>query len=96
MLKFEWDEKKNQQNIKKHGVSFQEATSVFYDDEALIISDEDHSKDEERFILIGFSFKANLLVVCHCYRQKDSIVRIISARKASSNERKDYLEHYEK
>ncbi len=91
MLKFEWDDKKNQNNIKKHGISFEEAASVFEDDESLIIADDEHSKDEERFILIGFSFKANLLVVCHCYRNKDAIIRIISARKADSKERQKYI-----
>ena len=93
MIRFEWDEKKNETNIKKHGISFEEASSVFQDEESLIISDENHSQEEDRFILIGFSFKANLLVVCHCYREKDSIIRIISARKADRNERKQYLEN---
>ena len=93
MIIFEWDEKKNETNIKKHGISFEEASSVFQDEESLIISDENHSQEEDRFILIGFSFKANLLVVCHCYREKDSIIRIISARKADRNERKQYLEN---
>ena len=91
MLKFEWDDKKNQKNIKKHGISFEEAASVFEDDESLIIADEEHSDDEERFILIGFSYRANLLVVCHCYRSKDSIIRIISARKADYKERQKYI-----
>ena len=91
MIKFEWDDKKNQNNIKKHGISFEEAASVFEDDESLIIADDEHSDDEERFILIGFSFRANLLVVCHCYREKDSIIRIISARKADSKERQKYI-----
>ena len=91
MIKFEWDENKNQTNIQKHGVSFEEASSVFYDD-ALIISDDVHSLSEDRFVIIGFSYKYNLLVVCHCYRQDESIIRIISARKASKNERKEYLE----
>ena len=93
MIIFEWDEKKNKANIEKHGISFEEASSVFQDEESLIISDENHSQEEDRFILIGFSFKANLLVVCHCYREKDSIIRIISARKAGRNERKQYLEN---
>ena len=91
MLKFEWDENKNQTNIKKHGISFEEASSVFYDEEALVINDDAHSKDEDRFVLIGFSYKYNLLVVCHCYRQNETIVRIISARKATKNERKEYI-----
>ena len=92
MLKFEWNEDKNQANIKKHGISFEEATSVFYDDDALIIEDINHSDNEDRFILIGFSYKANLLVVCHCFRLKESIIRIISARKADKNERKEYTQ----
>lgn len=91
MLRFEWDDNKNQTNIKKHGISFEEATSVFYDDQALIINDEIHSLVEERFVLIGFSFKYNLLVVCHCYRGNDSIIRIISARKATRKESEEYL-----
>lgn len=92
MIKFEWDEKKNKTNIEKHGISFEEASSVFQDEESLIMVDDNHSQEEDRFILIGFSFKANLLVVCHCYREKDSIIRIISARKADRNERKQYME----
>ena len=92
MIKFEWDEKKNKTNIEKHGISFEEASSVFQDEESLIMVDDNHSQEEDRFILIGFSFKANLLVVCHCYREKDSIIRIISARKADRNERKQYIE----
>ena len=91
MLKFEWDENKNQTNIKKHGVSFEEACSVFYDEDALIINDEAHSQKEERFILIGFSYKFNLLIVCHCYRLNDSVIRIISARKATKTEKKEYI-----
>ena len=91
MLKFEWDETKNQTNIEKHGISFEEACSVFRDTDALIISDEEHSQNEDRFVLIGFSYKFNLLVVCHCYRQNEEVVRIISARKATKNERKEYL-----
>lgn len=93
MLKFEWDENKNQINIKKHGISFEEASSVFYDDEALIINDESHSESEDRFVMIGFSYKYNLLVVCHCYRQDESIIRIISARKATKKESKEYLQN---
>ena len=92
MIKFEWDDNKNQANIEKHGISFEEAASVFQDEGALIIADEEHSESEERFILIGFSFKANLLVVCHCYREKDSAIRIISARKADKKERQKYIE----
>ena len=90
MLKFEWDESKNKKNIEKHGISFEEASSVFLDEEALILTDEGHSQKEERFILIGFSYKTNLLVVCHCYRERDSVIRIISARKAGKKEREQY------
>ena len=93
MLLFEWDNKKNSVNIQKHGISFEEASSVFYDNDALIISDEEHSRSEERFILIGFSYKFNILVVCHCYRKNESVIRIISARKATKNESERYLKH---
>ena len=89
---FDWDENKNQINQKKHGITFEEASSVFYDDEALLKDDPDHSGDEERFIILGFSNKANLLVVCHCYRESDTIIRIISARKATVAENKQYQE----
>ena len=90
MLTFEWDDKKNKTNIEKHGISFEEVVTVFQDDEALIIVDDTHSQEEDRFVLIGFSYKANLLVVCHCYREKDSIIRIISARKADRQESEEY------
>lgn len=75
---------------KKHGVSFEEAKTVFYDVEALLIDDPEHSQEEERFIILGFSSLANLLVVCHCYRESESVIRIISARKATQNEAKQY------
>ena len=87
---FEWDENKNVINKKKHGVSFEEAKTVFYDVEALLIDDPEHSQEEERFIILGFSSLANLLVVCHCYRESESVIRIISARKATQNEAKQY------
>jgi len=89
-IRFEWDETKNDINKKKHDVSFEEATSVFYDSEALIIPDPDHSIDEERFLILGYSYQLKLLVVCHCYRENDEVIRIISARKATNNERKWY------
>jgi len=89
---FDWDEDKNLSNQKKHKISFEEAETVFYDDEAVIIDDPDHSEEEERFILLGFSKKANLLVVCHCYRFCDT-VRIISARKATTKEAQRYNEY---
>ena len=87
---FEWDENKNVINKKKHGISFEEAKTVFYDVEALLIDDPEHSQEEERFIILGFSSLANLLVVCHCYRESESVIRIISARKATQNEEKQY------
>lgn len=89
-LRFEWDENKNISNQKKHRISFEEAQTVFYDDNALLIDDPDHSEEEERFILLGFSRRANMLVVCHCYRRSDSVIRIISARKATKNEERAY------
>ena len=90
MLKFEWDENKNSSNINKHGVTFEEAISVFFDENALLIYDPDHSNQEDRFIILGYSARANLLVVCHCYRQNEEIIRIISARKATKNEQMTY------
>lgn len=92
MIKFEWDKKKNNKNISKHGVNFVEASTAFLDDNALLIKDDKHSKEEERFILLGMSSMANLLVICHCYRSKDEIIRIISARKATKKEEKQYVE----
>ncbi|MCR4693156.1 MAG: BrnT family toxin [Firmicutes bacterium] len=92
MISFEWDENKNEINIKKHKISFEEAKTVFYDEEALVINDPEHSKEEERFIILGLSKQANLLVVCHCYRESDTVIRIISARKATKSETKQYNE----
>ena len=89
-LRFEWDENKNTTNRKKHNISFEEAQTAFYDENALLIDGPDHSAEEERFILLGFSLRANLLVVCHCYRQSESVIRIISARKATANEERAY------
>lgn len=89
-LSFEWDENKNAINKKKHGIAFEEAQTVFYDEEALVIDDVEHSEDEERFIILGMSLKANLLVVCHCLRESETVIRIISARKATTNETKQY------
>ena len=87
---FEWDEDKNKVNIKKHGISFIEAMTVFDDSNAMYKPDVDHSKDEERFIIMGVSQKERLLVVCHCYRTSEKIIRIISARKAVKKERELY------
>ena len=94
-LFIEWDANKNITNQKKHHISFEEAQTVFYDENALLINDPDHSEEEERFILLGFSRRANLLVVCHCYRQSESVIRIISARKATKTEEKSYESQWE-
>lgn len=91
-MRFEWDDNKNKINIEKHGITFEEASTAFYDDEALLRDDPDHSEDEDRFILLGMSEVANLLIVCHCYREDDEVIRIISARKATKGEAKYYNE----
>jgi len=83
---FNWDNEKNSSNINKHGITFEEATTVFDDDDAIFIRDDKHSQNEERFAVIGFSERLRLLLVCHCYRNGDSVVRIISARKANYSE----------
>lgn len=93
-IRFEWDENKNASNQKKHKISFDEAKTVFYDEEARIINDPEHSEEEERFIILGLSKKINLLVVCHCYRESETVIRIISARKATRSETKQY--YYQK
>ena len=92
-LEFSWDTEKDKANQKKHGVSFQEAQTVFHDENARLIDDPDHSEDEERFILLGMSSKLRILIVCHCYRADDTLIRIISARKADKKERKQYEEY---
>ena len=88
--RFDWNEEKNGLNIQKHGISFKEAETVFNDINAIFLLDERHSFDEERFVIIGFSKKPRLLVVCHCYRESDTVIRIISARKANRKETKTY------
>ena len=89
-LEFEWDKKKEKTNAKKHGVSFDEARTVFYDEQAIQFYDPEHSDEEDRFILLGTSFKLKTLVVCHCYREDETKIRIISARKADSEEEQVY------
>jgi len=89
-LYFEWDDRKEKANIKKHGVSFEEARTVFYDENAIRFFDPDHSEDEDRFILLGMSFKLRVLIVCHCLRESEEVIRIISARKAIKREQKEY------
>ena len=94
-LQFEWDENKNEKNKVKHKISFEEAETVFYDEDAVIITDPEHSQDEERFIILGFSSRVRLLMVCHCYRSEEMTIRIISARKATREETKQYNDREE-
>jgi uncharacterized protein len=89
-IQFEWDPSKNDINIKKHQISFEEAKTAFYDPNARMIEDIEHSDSENRFILLGLSQNLNLLIVCHCYRSTDEIIRIISARKATKSESSNY------
>jgi len=89
-LEFEWDKKKDNTNKKKHGVSFNEARTTFYDEYAIQFFDPEHSEDEDRFILLGTSFNSNTLVISHCFREQETIIRIISARKADKDEEKFY------
>ena len=86
MITFEWDPKKATSNRRNHGVSFEEAQSVFYDDFAIQFFDESHSDDEERFVMLGLSNVARILTVVHCFRESDQVIRIISARKATRRE----------
>ncbi|MGO8792403.1 MAG: BrnT family toxin [Terriglobia bacterium] len=90
MLRFEWDDRKNALNRRKHGISFEEAQTVFFDEQALLIADPDHSEQEERFILVGLSSALRTLVVCHCYRREGDAIRLISARRADPQEREAY------
>jgi len=89
-LTFVWDERKDRANRRKHGISFEEARTVFYDENAREYADPDHSANEERFILLGISSRLRVLVVCHCYRESESVIRIISARRAQRSEEETY------
>lgn len=91
-LRFAWDEKKNQRNKRIHGIAFEEAETVFYDENAILFDDPEHSEDEERFLILGISRTERLCIVSHCYRDEDAVIRIISARKATTNETKTYNE----
>lgn len=91
--RFEWDAAKGRSNERKHGVSFEEACTAFYDEDARIIADPEHSDQEERFILLGRSERMRLLVVCHCYRSEDSVIRVISARPATAKEGRRYAQY---
>lgn len=92
-LSFEWDDRKDAINRRKHGVSFAEAQTVFFDEHALLIADREHSEQEERFVLLGLSSALRALVVCHCYRQ-GAVIRIVSARKADREERAQYTHRW--
>ena len=89
-LRFEWDPRKAASNLRRHGVSFEEARTVFFDENALLVPDREHSEDEDRFLLLGLSGRLRTVVVCHCYREEDEVIRLISARKANSSEREQY------
>lgn len=91
-LHFSWDSRKDKENQNKHKVSFEEAKTAFHDENARVIYDPDHSKREDRFILLGVSMKLRVLVVCHCYREDETQIRIISARKATKREQNQYME----
>ena len=91
-IDFSWDTQKNSSNRKKHNVSFEEAQTVFHDENARLFYDEAHSEQEERYILLGFSDLLKMLVVCHCYRESNKEIRIFSARKATKKESKYYYE----
>ena len=89
-IKFEWEASKAASNVQKHGITFEEARTVFFDERARLINDPDHSESEDRFILLGFSSSLRVIVVCHCYRSEGNVIRIISARKATTQETKAY------
>lgn len=89
-IRFEWDANKAAANQRKHGVTFDEARTVFFDENAKLINDPDHSDDEDRFVILGLSSNFRFVLVCHCYREQGNVIRIISARKASTQESKQY------
>lgn len=89
-LRFEWDPRKAAANLRKHGVSFEDAQTVFADERARLIDDPDHSADEDRFLLLGLSSSLRILVVSHCYREAEGLIRIISARRATRDEQRSY------
>ena len=89
-IEFAWDRRKAQANLAKHGISFEEAQTSFLDESARLIDDPDHSEEEERFLLLGYSFQARCLMVSHCFRESDSVIRLISARRATAAEERMY------
>ena len=91
MYYFDWDENKNRINLEKHGITFEEASTVFFDDRAILFDDPEHSLDEDRFLLLGMSETAKVCIVCHCYRESDTVIRIISARQATRKEEERYV-----
>ena len=93
-MHFEWDPRKERLNRRKHGVSFEEAQTVFLDEWGVLIDDPDHSNGEERFILIGMSAALRVLIVCHSYRASDAVIRIISSRRAEAHERREYRQRW--
>ena len=90
-ISFEWDNNKERQNIKKHGISFTEAATVFEDENAVLFDDPEHSGEEQRFLLLGMSETTKICIVCHCLRAEDTVIRIISARKAAKKEEETYV-----
>lgn len=91
MFYFDWDENKNRINLEKHGITFEEASTVFFDDRAILFDDPEHSIDEDRFLLLGMSETAKVCIVCHCYRESDTVIRIISAKQATRKEEQRYV-----
>ena len=91
MFYFDWDENKNRINLEKHGITFEEASTVFFDERAILFDDPEHSIDEDRFLLLGMSETAKVCIVCHCYRESDTVIRIISARQATRKEEQRYV-----
>lgn len=95
-MKFEWDKRKEKKNIEKHGIDFEEAKNLFYRDDSIVFDDPEHSKDEDRFLIVGFSMKLNLLVTCFCERDGGDTIRIISARKLTKKEQKNFSGRWKK
>jgi uncharacterized DUF497 family protein len=89
-IRFAWDNRKARSNLAKHGVTFEEAQTVFLDDNARLLDDPDHSGEEDRLILLGYSLQARCLIVSHCYREPDFVIRLISARRATAAEERQY------
>ena len=89
-MEFSWDSRKARSNVVKHGVSFEEAQTAFVDEDARLLDDPDHSADEDRFLLLGYSFQARCLIVSHCYRESNLKIRLISARRSTAQEEAQY------